>query len=136
MNKPELRPASEGQRPSASEYNKLIKLVAGLCNSLHIQGYVDSTGFHTRRTPTKKVNRLAYCKDDAGAGIEIDCYLDTDLVGEQITVTCNIAQNGADLDDATPFLVTSDPIIVTEIDGVWYCTGLFNPSKECVCVEP
>ncbi len=40
--------------------------------------------------------RIAYCKDDAGAGTTIDCYLDTDATGTQITVNCSI-HNGTNL---------------------------------------
>lgn len=134
--RPDFIEAKIGEKPNAKDHNKLTGLVAGIASGLHIQGYSDSSGFHSRRTPKAKVNRLAYCKDDAAAGVEIDCYLDTDLLGEIVTVTCNIAQGGADLVAATPLLVTGDPIIVTKVDSVWYCTGLFNPSKECTCVIP
>lgn len=51
MNKPIFKHFEKGDRPSAKEYNRLVDLVAGIANSLHIQGFFDSTGFHTRRTP-------------------------------------------------------------------------------------
>jgi len=42
---------SKGQKLSAREYNRAIDLLAGVANSLHIEGFVDSSGFHTRRLP-------------------------------------------------------------------------------------
>lgn len=51
MNKPIFRDVKKGDRPSANEHNMAMQLLSGLANSLHINSYVDSTGFHTRRMP-------------------------------------------------------------------------------------
>lgn len=135
MNKPTFKEAKPGQRPSASEHNKLTSLIAAVANSLHIQGYADSSGFHTRRSPTSCI-RKAYCKDDAGVTNMLDCYLDVDINGTEISVACSIAQGGTALNAAVPLLLTGDLIFVRQIGGVWYCTDVFNPFKECTCVEP
>jgi len=231
MNKPEFKIAEVGQRPFASEHNKITRLVSGLCNSLHIQGFCDSTGFHTRRTPivsvphtlfrvvseavgdgvyncyeqildsTKWLNtagdnkfndldavpievlnlaefdpeatyvshlvaddlitawketdsksitrwaglplrkanadrpRIAWCKDDAGAGATIDCYLDADNIGTEITVSCSIAGLGINLNEAVPRLEISDKIFVTKVGATWWCLTTFMKSEDCDCVE-
>lgn len=136
MNKYNYTKAVPGEKPLAVDHNQMTQIINAVAASLHIQGLVDSSGFHTRRQPIIERTRLAYCKEDAPAGLIIDCYLDTDLVGEEVEVTCNIAQAGANLGDATPLLITGDPIVVTIINNIWYCTSLFNPAKECTCVEP
>jgi len=82
--------------------------------------------------------RIAYCKDDAGVGSTIDCYLDKDETGTEITVHCNISQGGGVLNTTMPRLRDGDPIIVQKIfDGTndyWWCVGLpFAPSIYCTC---
>jgi len=81
--------------------------------------------------------RIAYCKDDAGAATTIDCYLDTDATGTQITVYCSVAQGGANLNVSVPRLKDGDAIFVQKIyDGTndyWYATQIFQPSEDCVC---
>ena len=85
--------------------------------------------------------RIAYCKDDAGAAQTIDCYLDTDATGTEITVHCNVAQGGANLNAVLTRLKDGDPIFVEKIwDGTnnyWWCVGLpFMPSEDCECTSP
>ena len=77
--------------------------------------------------------RVAYCKDDAGAGATIDCYLDTDATGTEITVTCFIAQGGAALNAAVPRLADGDGIMVTKVGATWRCLTTFMPSENCEC---
>ncbi len=77
--------------------------------------------------------RVAYCKDDAGAAVTIDCYLDTDATGTEITVTCFIAQGGAALNAALPRLADGDGIIVSKIGATWRCLTIFMASEDCGC---
>ena len=77
MNKPEFSVVKENDRPSAKDHNKKSKLLAAVCNSLHIQGFTDSTGFHTRRTPESSKFRATIFKvyaEGTGDGI-YDCHL-------------------------------------------------------------
>lgn len=70
--------AEEGQRPSASEHNKITKWIAGLARSMHIQGYVDSTGLHTRRTPTPFIaHKLFKVHSEATGDGVYNCYEQT-----------------------------------------------------------
>ena len=126
-----------GQRPSASEQNRLIDAANSILSSNHIQGLLDSTGFHTRRTPVDITGlpgavRLAYCKDDAGAATVIDCYLDVDTTGEVIEVECDIA-GGGNLNSATPRLTDGLIMPVVEIDDVWYSLFPFQAKEDCEC---
>ncbi len=68
--------------------------------------------------------RVAYVKTDAGAGLTVDVYLDTDATGEEVTVTCSIV-DGAALNAATPRLLDGDQLFVIQIGGIWYCASLF-----------
>jgi len=81
--------------------------------------------------------RIAYCKEDAGVGNVITCYLDKDETGTEIAVHCSIAQGGTALNAAVPRLKGGDMIFVQKIydgtDDFWYCETLFNPSVYCVC---
>lgn len=90
---------------------------------------------HRRRniTPTTNRMRKAYCKNDAGAGTTITCYLDTDGTGTEITVTCSVAQGGSALNAAVPRLKDGDLIFVSKIGATWYCTMIFMPSEDCDC---
>lgn len=51
MKHPTFKRYGRGERLSAQEYNRVVGTVAANAGSLHIQGYADSTGFHTRRFP-------------------------------------------------------------------------------------
>lgn len=82
--------------------------------------------------------RLAYCKNDAGAGHTITCYLDTDGTGTEITVNCFIAQfgpNSGNLNAAIPRLADGDGILVTKIGATWRCLNIFQPSGDCDCYK-
>lgn len=79
--------------------------------------------------------RVAYCKDDAGAAATIDCYLDTDATGTEITVTCLVAQGGANLNAVLPRLADGDPIMVSRVGGTWKSIMTFMPSEDCDCYE-
>ena len=72
----------------------------------------------------------AYCKADAGTGTTIVCYLDTDLIGDEITVDCDIS-NGIDLNAATRRLKLGDRLMVVNIAGTWYSNEGFQKTKVC-----
>jgi len=85
--------------------------------------------------------RMAYCKNDAGTGKTITCFLDTDTVGTEITVHCSIARGGTNLNEAIPLLKDGDPIFVQKInDGTndyWRCVGVpFMLKENCLCTPP
>lgn len=94
----------------------------------------DEANFRWVGVPFRQANadrpRIAYCKDAAGAATTIDCYLDTDATGTEITVTCSIA-GGGNLNTAVPRLTDGLPIIVTKIGATWRCTTTFNASQDC-----
>jgi len=77
---------------------------------------------------------LAYCSEDAPSDNTIAAELD-EIDGDAITVYCAIAQGGTALDEASPRLIDTDPMIVTQIGGDWWCTTMFMPTDDCVCVE-
>ncbi len=78
--------------------------------------------------------RIAYCKDDADATTSIDCYLDTDGTGTQITVSCSI-MGGTKLNEALPRLEDGKWIMVTKIGATWYCMAPFQTTEDCDCFE-
>lgn len=94
--------------------------------------------------------RIAYCKDDAGAGNTITCYLDTDGTGREITVYCSITQGGSALNEASPLLkggtgtppTGGDWMLVEKVwDGTnnyWRCSNCIFQSvlQPCACVAP
>jgi len=76
MNKPIFKHVQKGDRPSAKEYNRRGDLLAAIANSLHIQGFFDSTGFHTRRTPAPIAKPTIFAVQNATANKDgiYDCY--------------------------------------------------------------
>jgi len=137
MDAPRFKKAIIGQLPSAGEHNRLADTVNNLANSLHIEGIQDSTGFHTRRSPINIAGtpRIAYVKTAPGAVDTVDCFLDEDTVGEEVTVTCFIAQGGGALNAALPRLADGDGIMVSLIDEKYRCLTTFTPSEDCECYE-
>jgi hypothetical protein len=76
--------------------------------------------------------RRAYCKDDADAKQTMDCFLDIDTTGEQITATAMVAQgDSTNLNSCWPVLEDGDPISVTKIGSTWYIVGDFQPIDIC-----
>jgi len=69
--------------------------------------------------------RKAYCKNDAGTGSTIACYLDTDETGPEITVNCNIS-GGSNLNEAIRRLKDGNRLLVCQIDGTWYSAEGFQ----------
>jgi len=78
----------------------------------------------------------AYCKDDAGATTTIDCYLNTDATGEEITVNFSIA-GGGNCNAAAPLLADGDLIFVRKFGDDWYCITILGAActGTCECAE-
>lgn len=120
----------KGERQSAAEYNRAVDTLAGIAKSLHIQGFEDSTGFHSRRQAggilTGGEARVAFCKDNAEAKTTIDCYLDVDITGDVIPVKCNTSPKNTNLDKCIRRLKAGDLIIVQKIGDDWYASEGFQ----------
>lgn len=117
-------------RLSASQYNRLIATVSKNARSLLQHGMADSSGINTRR-PNISIIRKAYVKTTPAAVTTVDCYLDVDSTGKEITVHCSITINGSSLNAAVPRLNNGDIIFVTNISGIWWCVTVFNRSIDC-----
>ena len=79
-------------------------------------------------------DRMAFCKTDAGYGSTIQCYLDTNLTGKEVTVHCSIS-NASNLNEAVRDLEAGDWILVRFIGDQWRCTEGFQGWEECDCYE-
>lgn len=60
--------------------------------------------------------RIGHCKDNAGAGSDIDVYLDTYSTGDIVNVSCAIA-DGDNLNTAFPRLSSTNQMVVARITG-------------------
>ena len=70
--------------------------------------------------------RRAFCKAAAGDAATIDCYLDKDETGTEITVNCDII-GGSKLSEAIPCLADGTPLPVYKLaDGNWYTDTVFQ----------
>lgn len=74
--------------------------------------------------------RHAYCKTAAGAGNTIQCYLDTDSIGTEITVNCDLFE-ATNLSDSLPLLTDGKRIPVFQISNAWYCLWWFIGTEDC-----
>jgi len=79
--------------------------------------------------------RRAFCKDYAGEGSTLDCYLDEDGTGEVVEVNFDILGPSNNLSAASPLLSDGDPIWVKFWNDAWYCTHPFDVTEECDCYE-
>jgi hypothetical protein len=84
-------------------------------------------------SPTSTTIYRAFCAEDAPAGNVILCYLDSYGSGSMVSVVCNIVGQinvltDGGLNSSVPRLKNRDEIIVVLLDGVYYCTALFNLS--------
>jgi hypothetical protein len=83
--------------------------------------------------------RLAQTTEDAPGDDNIACNL-LDMSGTEITtglgsgidVYCKIS-GGAALNAAIPRLSDNDQIFVTNIQGKWWCTQVFQTTEDCDC---
>ncbi len=84
--------------------------------------------------------RRARTRAAAGAATTIACNLInprdgleiTSGLGSNITVNFDVA-GGGDLNSCIPRIPNDFDITVTNIEGVWYCTTIFQTSEDCVC---
>jgi hypothetical protein len=84
--------------------------------------------------------RRAICIGDAGSGTTISCDLIdprtgspySGVLGASVTVNCEIS-GGTALNAAIPRLSEDDYIFVTNVEGKWYCTTVFQATENCSC---
>jgi len=74
--------------------------------------------------------RIAYCKNAAGTGSTIDCYLDTDGTGTEVTVTCLLSRT-SNLNAAFPLLQDGDAINIWNNAVTWTSLQTFIGSEAC-----
>lgn len=75
--------------------------------------------------------RVAYCKTDAPAAATMQCYLDTDHTGQEVTVCFSISKGGTQLSECAPLLKDGDPIqVYRSASGQWRCCQTFDRSVE------
>jgi hypothetical protein len=126
-----------GKQPSRLEYNSLINVVNKL-NSV-----TGRNGVRVSNTPygmtilgsstAGTVLRKAFVSGEAEVSPIIDCFLDVDSTGEEITVLCEIA-GGANLSEAIPRLEDGDLIYVipdTDTEGGWRSVMTFQATADC-----
>jgi len=75
--------------------------------------------------------RTAYCKVNAGNGETIDCYLDKDATGREITVHCRLFEGATNLSECAPLLADGDDIDVFYDGSKWRCPYPFIKSENC-----
>ena len=104
MKHPILKRYGRGERLSANEYNRVVNTVAANAGSLHIQGYQDSTGFHTRRSPTVAVEEEPPGEKELVGRVTIRCTVTGRLVPRHKYIRCAKIQTGGVPSNATgPF---------------------------------
>ncbi len=119
-------------RISAREYNRLTKQVERQGRSGMGSAIADDTGIHTRRTamPSTTQVRKAYVKTTPAAVETVDCYLDTDATGIEVTVNCSVI-GGTALNSAVPRLADGEIIFVVRLANDWWCLTTFQASEDC-----
>jgi hypothetical protein len=136
----------QGPRNLVNKINEIVHAVNALSN-LRGDGLVNvqkSDAGYTLRLAVDQVNaripksqggsggntiRRAIVSTTPGATDIVQCTLDNSQ-GSAIDVKCYIS-NGNALDSAFPNLVENDSILVTQIDGSWTCTTIFNGFDAC-----
>jgi len=68
--------------------------------------------------------RKAFVATTPTTGSTFSAFLDTDAIGESITVTCSIV-DGSDLNASTPLLTDGDTVFVAKMQDTWYCLTVF-----------
>lgn len=131
-------------RVSATEYNRLVDLVASMASALFREGiYFSGSGFATRQTAGGGGGeiRLAQAQESAQADQYVSCkLLDSggDETGDAFDVE-GLIVGGVEtaLNGCVPRIAADDIVPVFKAnDGNWYFTTAFQPVVECVCTEP
>jgi hypothetical protein len=78
----------------------------------------------------KSIFKIAYCKNDAGEGNEITCYLDAYETGDEVSVECLMCGT-SDLNTAFPRLAEAVPIMVWFDVDTWRSVMTFQASEDC-----
>ena len=147
-NKPFKKVAAGSDRPSASEHNKITRVLGNIGRSLFSSGYIDSTGFLIRPTPLEHpaTVRRARTTEAAGADrkIKANLYGITDGLEQEtgiesdVDVWCTIT-GGANLNAAIPLLEDNMDIFVIwlpetwhgEVIYYWWCVQIFQKMDIC-----
>ena len=116
---------------SAAEWNALVTMVENLYRGSMSDGIMDSTGFHPRRRPTPQNVRIAYCKTDAGTGSTLQCFLDTDGSGQEVTVHFQLLGGITNLSDGHLSLVDGTWVPVMAIENEWRCIVPIEGTEDC-----
>ena len=72
----------------------------------------------------------AYCKNNAGTGSTITCYLGVDSTGPEITVNCHLFE-ASNLSACLPLLTDGKMIPVYKVGSSWYCAWWFSGTEVC-----
>lgn len=148
MNRPIFKHFRKGEQPSAQEYNRLVDAAAAIASSLHIQGYSDSTGFHTRRAPilpsaggtevrSAKIQAGGVPSNNTGPFI---CKL-IDAGGSEVGAAIDVwpcghlGSNNFDGDVHPAYTANAYMAVYLDLDDKWYTTHTFEDTVDCICTE-
>lgn len=83
-----------------------------------------------RRGGFGNAGRWAFCKTVAGEGNTLQCFLDKDNTGEEVTVYFTLL-NCEDLSEGHLSLADGTPIWVAKRADNWWCTTPIEGSGDC-----
>lgn len=134
-----LRELRQGQTPTVTEWNELIRAVRILMNMRGVDG-VKVTPAPNGITVSGDPNTLfrprnAFPINAAPSSSSILCYLDTDsaggtVPGPQVTVQCEIA-GGSTLNNAITRLEDGTRLTVWNDNGTWRPFYPFQATSDC-----
>ena len=129
-------------RLSASEYNKLVDLVAAMASALFREGiYFSGSGFATRQSAGGGNTTVRLAKaQEAAQGDEFVSMklLDSggNETGSAFDVEGLIVNAGTALNECVPRIVSGDILPIFKAnDRSWYFTTVFQPTEDCDCYE-
>jgi len=142
-----FRQVKQGDRPSAAEWNRLVRLVEQISSSLLANGmFSPGTGFLSRRGLGGGGSPIFLAQANASAGVTdyIPCTI-MDSNGSPSGATVNVyglraavghpSTGGLNL--YVPRIVEADILpIFRGRDGNWYFCTIFQLTIDCVCEEP
>ena len=98
----------------------MVSADQGLCYILYKESGTGTKWAVVRYGSTGNSLRWAFCSEDAGSGNTLDCFLDTDETGTQVTVYFKLL-NCSNLEDGHLTLTDGVPIPVMKRAGNWWC---------------
>ena len=133
-----LRQLNIFSKPTTRDFNKVIgrlNLLSNIHGGNGLGVSMNPAGVNIYNTSKFTGVRRAFVKTTPAAVATVVCFLDVDAGSVEITVNCDIV-GGTALNSAVPRIIDGDAITVYQINGTWYCTTIFQESKNCVCTEP